>query len=134
LLHLALPLAFVAGPPSGRPTSTLDWRDERARELVLDTRGLAIDKVVGERGDGKWQDLEYSLAEADPRLGSKLTIQAPDRNPRIRVNYTTSPEASGLQWLTPAMTDGGEQPFMFSQSQQIQDRKSTRLNSSHVKI
>lgn len=121
-LALELAMDFDARTLSGSATYTLDWRDESARELVLDTRDLAIDKVVGERGDGKWQDLEYSLAEADPRLGSKLTIQAPDRNPRIRVNYTTSPEASGLQWLTPAMTDGGEQPFMFSQSQQIHAR------------
>ena len=83
-LALELAMDFDARTLSGSATYTLDWRDESARELVLDTRDLAIDKVVGERGDGKWQDLEYSLAEADPRLGSKLTIHAPDRNPRIR--------------------------------------------------
>src|SRR5690606_36869965 len=77
-LALELAMDFDARTLSGSATYTLDWRDENARELVLDTRDLAIDKVVGERGDGKWQDLEYSLAEADPRLGSKLTIQAPD--------------------------------------------------------
>ena len=121
-LALELAMDFEARTLAGSATYTLDWRDGEARQLVLDTRDLTIDKVVGERGDGKWQDLAFELGAADARLGSKLTIQAPDQNPRIRVNYSTSPDASGLQWLTPAMTDGGEQPFMFSQSQQIHAR------------
>jgi aminopeptidase N len=89
---------------------------------VLDTRDLAISKVEGAGKDGQWQPLQYVLADADPLLGSKLTIDAPERNATIRVTYATSPEASGLQWLEPAMTEGGKQPFMFSQSQQIHAR------------
>lgn len=121
-LALELAIDFDAKQLSGSATYQLDWIDPAARELVLDTRDLTIEKVVGERDDGRWEDLEYTLAEADPVLGSKLVIQAPKQSPRIRVSYHTSPEASGLQWLTPAMTQGGEQPFMFSQSQQIHAR------------
>src|SRR5690606_32992993 len=72
--------------------------------------------------DGTWIELEYALADPVAPLGSKLSIQAPGQPERIRVSYRTSPDASGLQWLTPAMTEGGEQPFMFSQSQQIHAR------------
>jgi aminopeptidase N len=121
-LALALKVDFDAKTLSGSATYTLEWLDPKATQLVLDTRDLTIEKVVGEREDGKWVDLPFSLAPEDETLGSKLTIEAPQRNPRIRVTYTTSPEASGLQWLTPAMTEGKKTPFMFSQSQQIHAR------------
>ncbi|MGY0557815.1 M1 family metallopeptidase [Lysobacter sp. A421] len=121
-LALALDVDFNDKQISGSATYQLDWVDPDATELVLDTRDLTIEKVVGERSDDKWVDLKFELADADKRLGSKLTIQAPDRSERIRVTYHTAPQASGLQWLTPAMTEGGEQPFMFSQSQQIHAR------------
>lgn len=121
-LALALKVDFDARQLTGSATYTLDWVDPKATQLVLDTRDLRIEKVVGERSDGKWNDLKFTLSEPDKLLGSKLTIESPQRNPRIRVTYATSPEASGLQWLTPAMTEGKKTPFMFSQSQQIHAR------------
>ncbi|MGN6513368.1 MAG: M1 family metallopeptidase, partial [Lysobacteraceae bacterium] len=71
---------------------------------------------------GQWQPLQYALAPRDPILGSKLTVQVPARNASVRVTYRTSPDASGLQWLEPAMTEGKQQPFMFSQSEAIHAR------------
>lgn len=121
-LALELKVDFDQKQLGGSATYTLDWTDPKATQLVLDTRDLTIEKVVGERADGKWEDLTFALADKDARLGSKLTIEAPSRNPRIRVTYHTSPEASGLQWMTPEMTQGKKSPFMFSQSQQIHAR------------
>ncbi len=121
-LALALDVDFEQKQLAGTATYTLDWLDPAASELVLDTRALNIEKVVGERTDGKWDDLKFEVAPPHEVLGSKLTIHAPKRNPRIRVTYTTSPEASGLQWLTPEMTADKRGPFMFSQSQQIHAR------------
>ncbi len=121
-LALELELSFDEKQLAGSATYRLDWRDPAATELVLDTRDLAIREVQAEQPDGTWVHLEYSLADAVEPLGSKLSIDAPGQPERIRVSYRTSPEASGLQWLTPAMTEGGKQPFMFSQSQQIHAR------------
>jgi len=120
-LALDLKLDFDARQLSGTATYTLDWADPKATTLVLDTRDLAIEKVEGE-DQGGWAPLQFDLGEADPVFGSKLTIEAPQRNAKIRVTYATSPQASGLQWLEPAMTEGKKLPFMFSQSQAIHAR------------
>jgi leukotriene-A4 hydrolase len=121
-LALVLKVDFDKKEIGGSATLALNWLDKAATQLNLDTRDLTISKVVGERSDGKWEDLKYTLAAADKVLGSKLTIETPRRNPRVRITYTTSPGASGLQWLTAAMTEGKKTPFMFSQSQQIHAR------------
>jgi leukotriene-A4 hydrolase len=121
-LALDLALDFDARTISGTATYTLDWRDDTATELVLDTRDLTIERVEGQGEGGAWQPLEHALAGRDDLLGSKLTIQAPQRNAHIRVAYRTSPQASGLQWLEASMTEGKATPFMFSQSQAIHAR------------
>ncbi|HEY4581866.1 MAG TPA: M1 family metallopeptidase [Lysobacter sp.] len=121
-LALELDVDFAQKQLAGSVTYTLDWLDPKWGKLVLDTRDLTVEKVVGEGADGRWTDLTHVLAPADGILGSALTIAAPQRNRRIRVTYRTSPNASGLQWLTPEMTEGKKTPFMFSQSQQIHAR------------
>lgn len=140
-LTLDLKLDFDTKTLSGTATYQLDWKDAAAAALVLDSRDLTIAKVEGTDANGVWSPLKFTLAAADPVLGSKLTIETPQRNPEVRVTYTTSPSASGLQWLEPSMTEGKQLPFMFSQSQQIharswvplQDTPSVRYTySAHV--
>lgn len=121
-LALELKVDFDKKELGGSATYTLDWSDPKATQLILDTRDITVEKVVGEREDGKWVDLAFNVAAKDKVLGNKLTIESPTRNRRIRVSYHTSKDASGLQWLTPAMTEGKKTPFMFSQSQQIHAR------------
>ena len=120
-LALELALDFDRKQLAGTATYTLDWTDPKATQLVLDTRELTIQKVEGQ-ADGAWAPLQFALADADPVFGSKLTIEAPQRNPQVRVTYHTAPTASGLQWLEPSMTEGKQLPFMFSQSQAIHAR------------
>jgi len=122
---LALDLAVDFGKKeiSGTATYTLDWKDKAATQLVLDTRDISIEKAEAIAADGSATPLAFKLADqADPILGTRLTIDAPTRPAKLRVTYRTSPNASGLQWLEPSMTEGKQQPFMFSQSQQIHAR------------
>jgi aminopeptidase N len=121
-LALDLALDFDSKVITGVATYTLEWLDPAATQLVLDTRDLTLAKVEGAGKDGRWTPLQYALADRDKLLGSKLTIQTPERNTAVRIAYTTSPDASGLQWLAPAMTEGKQHPFMFSQSQAIHAR------------
>ncbi len=121
-LALELALDFDTKTLAGTATYALEWKDKAATALLLDSRDLTIDKVEGGDGKGGWAPLTFKLAAADPILGSKLSIDAPQRNAQVRVTYKTSPQASGLQWLEPSMTEGKQLPFMFSQSQQIHAR------------
>ena len=120
-LALDIAVDFETKTIGGTATYALDWKDKAATQLVLDTRDLTIEKVEGE-ANGNWSPLPFALAAKDPVLGSKLTIETPERNAKVRVTYKSSPEASGLQWLTPEMTEGKQLPFMFSQSQQVHAR------------
>jgi len=86
--------------------------------LELDTRELRIQSVT----DAAGKPLGFSLEAAEPVLGARLRIQLPPGTRTIRIRYQTSPGASALQWLTPAQTSGGKQPFLFSQCQQIHAR------------
>ena len=121
-LGLDLAVDFADRQLEGHATLGLEWVDEDARELVLDTRDLAIERIEGRNGSRKWRELDFALAEEDERFGSKLTITLPRQYEQVRIHYTTSPDASGLQWLAPSMTSGGKTPFMFSQSQAIHAR------------
>lgn len=124
IADLALDLAvdFDKKELAGTATYTLDWADKTAKQLVLDSRDLTIEKVEGESANAQWQPLKFALAPRDALYGSKFTIDMPQQARRVRVAYRTSPQASGLQWLEPGMTEGKKLPFMFSQSEAIHAR------------
>ena len=83
-------------------------------ELILDTRGLQIAAV---ENAASWE-----LGPADAILGAPLRIRVGQGSRIVKVRYTTSPAASGLQWLEPAQTAGKRHPFLFTQSQAIHAR------------
>ncbi|QEE23477.1 M1 family metallopeptidase [Rhodanobacter glycinis] len=129
-LDLNLKVDFPHRQLDGRATLTLDWKNPKATTLVLDTRDLKIAKVEAVDAKGRTRTLTYALAPADKQLGSKLTIQTPQRPHEVRIAYVTSPDASGLQWLPPAQTADKKQPFMFSQSESIHARSWVPLQDS----
>lgn len=122
---LDLRVDFGSRTLRGHVDHRLAWADPAAAgpvDLVLDTRALTIERVQARQGDGRWQSVDFALASADPIFGSKLTITLPQRFDTVRLRYRTSPDASGLQWMTPTMTAGGKKPLLFSQSQSIHAR------------
>ncbi|GAB2537501.1 M1 family metallopeptidase [Rhodanobacter koreensis] len=129
-LDLDLKLDFPHRQLDGQATLKLDWKNPEAPSLVLDTRDLKIAKIEALAADGKTTPLKYALAPCDKQLGSKLTIATPNHPAQVRIVYTTSPDASGLQWLTPAQTADKKLPFMFSQSESIHARSWVPLQDS----
>ena len=119
---LDLKLDFDAKQIGGTATYTLEWKDKAAKQLVLDTRELSVEKVEAIGAHGTASPLQFVLAPADKVFGSKLSIDAPAQPAKVQITYHTAPTASGLQWLEPSMTEGKKLPFMFSQSQAIHAR------------
>ncbi|XP_023023652.2 leukotriene A-4 hydrolase [Leptinotarsa decemlineata] len=102
---------------SGNVILSVEKVDETANELVLDSFKLDILSVSDSETDEK---LDYKLSEHVADYGSKLTIELPEKagnSYKIQINYKTSPEASGLQWISPKATAGKKHPFLFSQFQ-----------------
>jgi aminopeptidase N len=119
---LDLAVDFDRRELAGTAELALDWKDGGARTLVLDTRDLSIEAVDAIDAGGAAHAARFSLRKRDPILGAALDIRLDAPMPRVRVRYRTSPDASGLQWMTPAQTAGKQHPFMFSQSESIHAR------------
>jgi aminopeptidase N len=106
---------------------TLVFREPASGTLDLDTRELSIERVE----DASGNNLPFVLHPAEPFLGSRLEIAIGNMaTPRIRILYTTSPDASALQWLAPEQTAGGTQPYLFSQCQAIHARSVVPLQDT----
>lgn len=97
--------------------------------VTLDSRALGIERIRLLDGGAAEQDLDYRIGPVapDPVRGEAITIELPrgfqpcDRF-RVRIDYHTGPGATAIMWLPPELTAGGEQPFMFTQSQSIHAR------------
>ena len=106
-------------------------KDAEKAPMILDTRDLSIGKVETSNDGGKtFTDTTFKLGEADNILGSSLTIDLPSDADKVKVAYSSSPNASGLQWLTPEQTAGKKTPFVFSQGQAIHTRSFIPLQDS----
>src|SRR5215472_3789238 len=95
-------------------SATLHFAPTAQPELILDTRDLEIHSVENAAG--------FELGPRDRILGSPLHIQLTPGTSWVRVHYSTSPQASGLQWLEPPQTAGKRHPFLYTQSQAIHAR------------
>jgi leukotriene-A4 hydrolase len=102
----------------------------RLGNLILDTRDLTIEKVETSTGGVRYYPTQFSLGATDKILGAPLSITLPSGTKYVRVHYSTSPNASGLQWLEPSQTAGKKQPYMFSQAQAIHARSFIPLQDS----
>ncbi len=106
--------------------ATLRLKEASAGPLDLDTRDLDIRSVVDNQG----RPLPFHLSPPEPILGSRLRVELRPGIREFTIRYRTSPEASALQWLTPAQTAGGQAPYLFSQCQAIHARSVVPLQDT----
>jgi leukotriene-A4 hydrolase len=124
---------------SGSSSKTLDGfavlevkrLDPNATELVLDTKGLMISEVTQKqtdlmgatsKGQTAWVSRPFHMGKSDPILGSALVIELPaSKKPTelIKIDYETTEDASGLEWLDKTKIMVLKKPFLYTRSQGI---------------
>jgi leukotriene A-4 hydrolase/aminopeptidase len=125
--HLGLKARVDFAAKALAAEATLTFREPAVGgPLDLDTRDLTIEAVLGAEGAA----LPFVLHPAEPFLGARLAIEVPKGAKSVRIRYRTSPDATALQWLEPAQTAGGKQPFLFSQCQAIHARSVVPLQDT----
>lgn len=112
--------------------ATLDFEriDPDVETLVLDTKDLTINSISLVNGEVTTLVEDYTLGEADSVLGQELRIPLSEETDQVLIDYTTSPTAEGLQWLSPEQTAGKEDPYLFSQAQAINARTMAPLQDT----
>ncbi|RTE86019.1 MULTISPECIES: M1 family metallopeptidase [Gammaproteobacteria] len=133
-LHLNLNVDFETETLSGYAQYDLEYVKPEADMMVLDSKFITIERAEA-WVDEAWVATTFVLGSSDPVLGTPVYVDLPNQTPKIRIHYTTSPEATGLDWVAPEGTAGKEHPFLYSQSQPhyartwipIQDTPAQRL-------
>lgn len=124
-LELDLNVDFTAKQLKGTATLHIDNLMKTDR-LHLDTRDLNIDSVLLDDGT----TTKFDIMPAVPFVGSELVVYIKPTTKKVKIAYSTSPNAAALQWLTPEQTAGGKKPFLFTQSQAILARTWIPLQDS----
>jgi aminopeptidase N len=125
-VELDLALDFGAKIARGHVWHDLERADATA-PFVVDTDGLAIGGAFDQDGRPLLADL---ASLPDPLRGRRLAVRLRPDTRRVRIDYATSPDAEAMQWLAPEQTDGGKQPFLFTQGQAILTRSWIPLQDS----
>lgn len=128
-VDIDLDVDFEAKILSGTAELSFERIDEYASTLVLDANDLDVETVEA-RTDGVWSATDYELGADDPVMGSRFAIELPEAADKLRVTYATSPEAEGVQWLSPEQTAGKEDPFLFTQFQPLYARTMVPLQDT----
>ena len=100
-LHLDLEVSFSRQQLNGVVTLSVHRMKETTEPLVLDTRDLVIHTVERSEDGGHFTALQDELRPRDRLLGCPLVIHLDSSDHFVRIAYTTSAQATALQWLDP---------------------------------
>lgn len=130
-VNLNLDLNFDNNTVHGSNEITFKRKLDSAKQIILDTRNLKIIKVSSIQPNGNISPIKWLFGQTDERLGTALHIELPQNsNSHLLIEYKTSPNATGLQWLKPEQTSDKKHPFLFSQSEAIHARSWIPLQDS----
>lgn len=128
-VSLDLNVDFEAKVISGSAELSLRRARRGVESVVLDANDLSIETVEVHK-DEQWLTAAYTLGPDDPVMGSRFEIALPVGADKVRIAYATSPEAEGIQWLSPEQTASKEHPFLFTQFQPLLARTMVPLQDT----
>lgn len=114
-LNLTLAVDFATQQMTGKAAWDID-NVSKGNEIIFDANTLSIQKVT--LGDDE-KETKYSLDSAVKYKGQALHVAIQPDTKKVNIYYTTSKNATAVQWLTPAQTAGKKSPFLFTQSESI---------------
>ncbi|GAB2276696.1 Leucine aminopeptidase [Dionaea muscipula] len=118
--HIALSLYFDFPTTTVRGIAVLSLSASHAGPLFLDTRSLSVLSVLSDPITRT--PLPFSLSSLpDPIKGSLLTVSLSGQS-QLLIAFSTAPDASALQWLSPPQTFNKTSPFVYTQCQAIHAR------------
>lgn len=116
-LNLDINVDFEKQVISGVASYQISKR-EGAGKIVFDIDEITIDRVTLNNDES---GANYRLDDGND-FGQKLSIDIYEGTHVVNIHYTTSPEASAVQWLSAEQTSGKIHPFLFTQGQAILTR------------
>ncbi|CAN0909336.1 Leucine aminopeptidase, partial [Linum grandiflorum] len=116
--HVSLTLYFDFPSSTIHAAALLTLSAPHSGDLSLDARSLTIHAVLEPQ---TLASLPFTLSPPDAVKGSKLTVSL-DGHSSVLIVYTTSPDSTALQWLTPPQTFNKAHPFVYTQCQSIHAR------------
>ncbi len=116
--HMDLDLTVDFGRQMISGTATFDLDNKTGAKVVhLDTWALRILDVTADENETEWV-----LGDSLALIGRPLSVGIKPDTKRIKVQYETTADARGVQWLTPQQTLGKQQPYVYTQSQSYHAR------------
>ncbi len=125
-VELSLRVDFASKRLEG--SAVLRFREPlRGGPLDLDSRALEVTACADPETK---RALPFEVAAGDAIRGERIRVECPKGLAALEVRYRTSPQASALQWLSPAQTAGKRHPYLFSQCQAIHARSIAPLQDT----
>ena len=99
--------------------ASFDIENHQADKIIFDTRNLNIEKVTL---DDSETSTTFKIGEEKEFLGKPLEVVISPTTKKVKIYYSTNPDAAAVDWLNPQQTAGKKHPFLFTQGQAILTR------------
>lgn len=117
-LHLDLDINFENHTIYG--VARHEMNSHKVDTAIFDIKGLDIKKVTL----GKKNELEtdFEIGPEDELLGQPLLVKIKPGTKYINIYYQTTEKTESIDWLSPELTEGKKNPYMYTQGQAILTR------------